>query len=357
MPSPTFDYEYRDFAGPMDFEAYVMSLPPVRWAEGVVLHHTYSPTLPEWHVSTPRAELDKLAHYYQYDVKNKDGSTGWPAGPHLFISDVGIYQMTPLTHVGVHAGPCNSNYWGIEVVGNYDNHYWSPGTEHLVLGATAVLMRHAHVTTINEKTLRGHRDCASPKTCPGSAISMDLVRNKVTDLMITQSPHDPGTRQVIGVNQSITVGQWIKYLINNGVQMPDVELRFVYSLLDRLQIDASFFAAVWKQGGFEDDPTTPDIVAVIGGSELQRQTHNPFNLQEPLDTLREHVIYKGKAWRKFESWQIGLIDGSVYLKQEHGAHGRLTINDIIDSMTGSGDNHVFKTNVLKRMDDMKGLTL
>jgi hypothetical protein len=367
MSSPTFAYDYKEFTTLAAFEAYVNSIPDaqIAWVHGVTWHHSYIPTLPQWHASTPRAELDGMAHYYQYEVQNKDGSVGWPAGPHVFISDVGIYCMTPLTHIGVHAGECNTSYWGMEIIGDYDNQLWSAATEYLVHGATKILLKKAKVKLVDITTLRGHRECNSPKTCPGKSISMDLGRKDMQAILFPTAPvvtptagtvDDP---QVIGVPQSVTYDQWVKYLVKYGVHMLEPELAFIYSMCERLQVDAAFLAAVWKQESFEDDPDTPEVRQVIGGGPLQHMTHNPVNIKTQADDTHHKVLYKGTWWEAWESNQLGLIRAILYFKQEHGAVGRLTVHEIIPihcpdiPENKNLPSAVYESNVRARMAEAK----
>lgn len=172
---PAFAWNPRPFASVAAFSAYVASLGPApRWAQGLTVHHTWSPDVDGWGGARSMAGLGR---YYQYSVQNLDGSRGWPAEPHLFIAPDGvIWQGTPLTVPGVHAGAWNRVFWGMEVVGNYDVKPWSPITQAAAMGAAAVLFRWANIQTVSLATLRGHRECGSKKTCPGRQINMDVLR-------------------------------------------------------------------------------------------------------------------------------------------------------------------------------------
>lgn len=96
------------------------------WASGVVVHHTYRPLVSQWR---GMASMHGLRTFY--------ASKGWTAGPHLFLvagagpDRDGIWQLTPLTQPGVHAGPCNTTHWGVEVVGDYDTQPWPPAVAEL----------------------------------------------------------------------------------------------------------------------------------------------------------------------------------------------------------------------------------
>lgn len=172
----SFAVDIRQWKTVEAFEAHLAGHDPsiAAWVKGVVIHHTYRPLPSQWR---GRASMDGLKTYYQ--------SLGWSAGPHLFIvtgspnaADDGIWQLTPLNMVGIHAGICNSTTWGIEVVGDYDAEPWSPATKDMVVRATAALVKWRGIS-ISADTLKGHRDCNSPKTCPGRAIDMQQVRTWV----------------------------------------------------------------------------------------------------------------------------------------------------------------------------------
>lgn len=144
------------------------------WVQGMIIHHTWRPTQSQWR---GRASIEGMKAYYERL------NPPWDAGPHLFIvsgspnaADDGIWQMTPLNMVGVHAGVCNSTNWGIEVVGDYDDEPWDAATRALVVGAAAELAKWRGII-ISPDTVKGHRDCNSPKSCPGKAINMQQVRD------------------------------------------------------------------------------------------------------------------------------------------------------------------------------------
>lgn len=148
------------------------------WAKGVVLHHTWRPLPSQWQ---GQKSMEGLARFY--------AQKGWDAGPHLFIvygspngSDDGIWQLTALNEKGVHAGECNATKWGIEVVGDYDKRPWDVVTEYYVLGVVSALMKWKNLP-ITPYSILGHRDCNSPKSCPGNTIDMAAVRNKLTHLV------------------------------------------------------------------------------------------------------------------------------------------------------------------------------
>lgn len=173
-----FVIDKRQWVTVNDFRAHLAAHSPdvAPWAKGVVLHHTWSPTVAQWH---GMVSIEAIAKYYQ--------TKGWDRGPHLFIAvgsrnpaDDGIFQMTPLNERGIHAGSANNWAWGIEVVGNYDPAPWTASCADMVREATVALMTWRRIS-VTRQTLIGHREVPSPKSCPGKAINMDMVRKRFSE--------------------------------------------------------------------------------------------------------------------------------------------------------------------------------
>jgi N-acetylmuramoyl-L-alanine amidase CwlA len=146
----------------------------------LVVHHTWKPTKAQW---SGQRSINGLKSYYE--------SKGWPAGPHLFIADDGIWLFTDMYDVGIHAGVGNgtlkSGYSiGIEVVGNYDGKVWDGETEKNTIGAIKALTKKLN---ISEKMIKFHRDF-STKTCPGTAITKDWLINKLNDKPMSTKNYD-----------------------------------------------------------------------------------------------------------------------------------------------------------------------
>lgn len=189
---PTFDWAYKNFPTVAAFEAYLQTLTPPTWAVGITLHHTWKPTVADWR---GQRSMEALARYYRAEVKNADGSKGWPAGPNLFIGSDGISQGTPVNHKGVHAGPCNATRISIEVVGDYDKTDWQEPIKSFTYGAIVALLRWLGK---DHRAINGHRDCMpGQKTCPGNAVDLDRVRDWTKFLLATPVVHTPiGTLSV-----------------------------------------------------------------------------------------------------------------------------------------------------------------
>ncbi len=183
----SFAWDGRRLADPDALADYLHTLPRPTWCRAVVIHHTAVPTLDQWR---GQRTMDALRKYYKDEVQWLDPKgvvqRGWSAGPHLFLAPDGLWVGTPPMTVGVHAG--NWNRWsiGVEVVGDYNRVPWSEPTRQRVLATTVALFTWLGIRQANLDTLRGHRECGSPKTCPGSAIDMDQVRAWVQQALTQQ---------------------------------------------------------------------------------------------------------------------------------------------------------------------------
>lgn len=174
-----FASDIKQWKNSTELSTYLKNYDPAicKWVKGTVLHHTVNPLVSSW---KGEPTMKAMQRYYE--------SMQWTAGPHLFVvagspnpANDGIWQMTPLDAVGIHAGICNSHFWGLEVVGNYDATTWDAATTQLVLSTIVVLHNWASLQ-INDVTIIGHRDCKSPKTCPGRAINLASVRTALLDM-------------------------------------------------------------------------------------------------------------------------------------------------------------------------------
>lgn len=350
-----FDWDGRLFTTIADFETFLRDpavLAQLRaWAIRVTAHHTWKPTVAGWMMNTGAANLKGLIRTWRDD-------NGWTTGPNMVIAPEGIYLASGIDGPGIHAGVCNGNGVGIEIVGNYDNTYWQEPIRSFVFGAFVALSRalgNTQQDVIEKKRVNGHRECLPNKSCPGNGIDLDKFRRDVAARM-TITPQTDKT--VIGVPPSITAEQFKKYAAQYHAPVPPGELDRIYLLSEWLEIDPAFLLAVWKQEAFVDDPVDefPGI-AVIGGSELQRQSRNPLNIVEK-DSVRGTVTYNKRKWRKWSTWQLGLMDALLYLKEVHGAAGRTTVRQIIPVHAPASDGNnpdQFITNVFTRMDDMRKL--
>src|SRR6187402_1299308 len=132
------------------FKSYLGTLKPPAWLKGLTIHHSAVPDQNTWQGMT---HMKNIGAYYR-------DTLGWSAGPHLFLAAEtqydGIFQGTPLTTQGIHAGPCNYSRLGIEVVGNFNLKPWGPEVSALVYGVAILLMDWAKIPI---KEVWVHREC------------------------------------------------------------------------------------------------------------------------------------------------------------------------------------------------------
>lgn len=214
MPYP-FDWTAQRWGTVSEFSAYLSGIKVPTWFNRIVIHHTWKPVQVDWRGMQSMAVLER---YYRDVVEWRDASgvirRGWSSGPNMFVclgspspEWDGIYQGTPIGHQGTHAGKCNSSSIGIEVVGNFDLTPWSGDLHVLMLDICVAICRWAGRTA---KIIVGHRDCGSPKTCPGSAIDLVSFRGQVDAILITNGIWDlwgkeyplPPEQRIYGIPQA-----------------------------------------------------------------------------------------------------------------------------------------------------------
>lgn len=130
----------------------------------LVIHHTWKPTVETW-----KGEMSILG------LKNYYEGKGWPAGPHLFIAEDGIWLFSPMNKDGIHAAELNPGSIGIEVVGDYDIKKWEGETKKNALGSIKALMDRLLLT---DRNIFFHRD-VSAKSCPGWAITKEWLMSEL----------------------------------------------------------------------------------------------------------------------------------------------------------------------------------
>lgn len=143
------------------FAAWLASLPRQSWPRGSTYHNTYIPTEAQWQ---GKATMDGMQASYV--------AKGWTTGPHIFLAlhspnpaHNGIWVMTPPLYPGTHAGVCNADHFGIEVVGDFHMAPPSAAQQQLLIDVLTVLHRWAKLGP----ALDAHRDCMPGRTCPGDA--------------------------------------------------------------------------------------------------------------------------------------------------------------------------------------------
>jgi len=164
----SFAWQPTYYPGRLEYQAALRPFAVPSWIKGVTIHHTWKPTQATWN---GRRSMDALERFYR-DTKK------WPAGPHLFLAPDGIWCGTPLSHTGVHAGDCNADSIGLEVVGDFDHQPWDIGLKERLF---ALLVELLHWMGKDEKAVKGHRECLPNKSCPGKAINMEQFRTQLRE--------------------------------------------------------------------------------------------------------------------------------------------------------------------------------
>lgn len=192
----SFSADIRQFRTAAEFAAYLATLAKPNWIAkgkrigpvGSTAHNTYKPTEQQWNGRSTMFGM--MEHYI---------SLGWDSGPHVYLAchspnpaHDGIWQMTPPTMPGTHAGSCNSTRFGVEVVGDFQSRPWSPKQYQLALETLTVLHRWAGIGP----DINGHRDCMAGRTCPGDAAYAELPALRAD---LTKALKPTRMYQVIGV--------------------------------------------------------------------------------------------------------------------------------------------------------------
>ena len=151
-----------------DFTAHLATVPHPSWCVSATAHNTYIPNEAQWRGLTSMNSMIKT-----YIAK------GWSAGPHLYLvaecpnpNDRGIWQMTPLAHVGVHAGPCNSDRLGVENVADWEARPPTSAQYGLLLDVLEAIWRAWGLTV----PVNVHNECMTGRTCPGQYLHADQLR-------------------------------------------------------------------------------------------------------------------------------------------------------------------------------------
>jgi hypothetical protein len=163
-----FDAAIRHWPNLDAFAAYLRTVPRPVWCKGLTNHNTYIPNEMQWRGI---ASVESCMTTYI--------GKGWSAGPHLFLAaeapsalDRGIFQLTPMSHPGVHAGPCNDDRLGIENVGDFDARPPSPAQYQFLLAVNRLLLQ---TWGLAPSTVNVHNECMA-RTCPGRYLTGAQIR-------------------------------------------------------------------------------------------------------------------------------------------------------------------------------------
>jgi len=165
----TFDADIRSWVTIESFTEYLRRIPRPGWVQGITNHNTYRPNEKQW----------KGVASVESCMKTYEGK-GWSAGPHLFLaaeapnaSNRGIFQLTPLSHVGVHAGDCNAHHLGIENVGDFEARAPSEAQWQLMLDVNVAIAR---AWRLPASAVLVHKECMANRTCPGQHFDATRMR-------------------------------------------------------------------------------------------------------------------------------------------------------------------------------------
>jgi hypothetical protein len=164
-----FDADIKHWPSVGAFAEYLRTVSRPSWCKGITNHNTYIPNETQWR---GLASMESMQTTYV--------GKGWSAGPHLYLAaeapkaaDRGIWQMTPLQHVGVHAGPCNSSRLGIENVGDFDARPPTPAQYQLLLDVNRAIL---HAWLLTPDRVNVHKECMPDRTCPGRYLDPAKLR-------------------------------------------------------------------------------------------------------------------------------------------------------------------------------------
>lgn len=178
-----FDAQIVHWRSIAEFAAHLATVPRPSWCDGITHHNTYQPDDLNWR---GMASMLSMRDFYR-DTKQ------WPSGPNLFLAakspnpaDRGIWQMTPITRPGTHAGACNAHRLGIENVGDFDKAPPTPDQYTLLITITLLILQQ---WGLPPETVNVHRDCMPGRTCPGKYLTSEQIRAS-----LNTSPSDPFER-------------------------------------------------------------------------------------------------------------------------------------------------------------------
>lgn len=154
------------------FIQHLAGIPRPKWCKRITNHNTYIPNESQWR-GMPSVEACKTTYI----------GKGWGSGPHLFVAAEapnpahrGIFQLTPITHPGTHAGACNYDSLGIEHVGDFDARPPTQAQYNLLLAVNRAILQR---WMIRPEQVNVHNECMA-RTCPGRHLTGAKIRK---DLM------------------------------------------------------------------------------------------------------------------------------------------------------------------------------
>lgn len=153
----------------------------------VTYHHTAAPSLAQRPSGFSAQHLINLRDYY--------GKTlGWSGAPHIFVDDIGdgIIVFQRMDRRGVHAVSFNAKYWGMEMLGDYDNESFTTGRGAKVrdnaIAAGALMLERLGASP---ESIKFHReDPKTSKTCPGVKVNKADIIARLHKAMDSVDGHE-----------------------------------------------------------------------------------------------------------------------------------------------------------------------
>lgn len=156
------------------FETYLDRLAFGLWRPRfVVVHNTASPdlaTFNKWQTRNVPVPPEQWARNLEVFYRDKQK---WSAGPHLFVTPLGILVFTPLTVPGTHSPSWNEIAWGVETVGDFERErFEGPVRDNLIVALGLLHAKSGLQLLPYQCSVRGlHFHKEDPKTnhrtCPG----------------------------------------------------------------------------------------------------------------------------------------------------------------------------------------------
>lgn len=150
------------------FRQHLATIQRPKWCKRITHHNTYIPNESQW----------RGARSVESCMQTYIGK-GWSSGPNLFVAAEapdpahrGIFQLTPITRPGTHAGACNSDSLGIEHVGDFDARPPTQAQYQMLLAISRLIMQFWMITPDGVNV---HNECMQ-RTCPGRHLTGAQIR-------------------------------------------------------------------------------------------------------------------------------------------------------------------------------------
>jgi len=188
---------------PLDgLKEYLRSVRPTRRIDRVIVHHFWQPDAKQWR------GLPTLLGVRDYHVKARGFRD---IAYHIIIGpDSTIWLGRPLEQAGGHCAGQNSRSVGLAWAANFDVGHDDPAKCGYELGAqvaAAVCQRFG----MDEDDVFFHRDFAN-KSCPGTALSREHFRNRVTAYMEGSDARGPAEPQYVRlkIDDKLVIGAQVR---------------------------------------------------------------------------------------------------------------------------------------------------